>query len=184
MPSVQNTRRIFSKVSSRFVHDVHEPYDWEFDIMLTDVKLDDLRFISNKLGHEYLSPSDNDASLPLNGFIYGTDTMRPFVILVVGRAGKRVNVPFIVDSGCPGVYISEDVFSALGFSDSIPPHTVVNLHGFDSFNVSLSPTDSNFAGVSVLGQKFFKETKLVKYENTAEGKICIARSLADVVSES
>ncbi|RYH21182.1 hypothetical protein EON65_21295 [archaeon] len=37
------------------IHDIHHPFDWKVDIMLTDIQSDDLEFVATKLGLKYLS---------------------------------------------------------------------------------------------------------------------------------
>ena len=66
----------------------------------------------------------------MTGIILGNDTMRPFVNLIVAEENRRINIPFLVDSGTRGIYLSGPATEKLGFCDSIPRHNVVDIYGF------------------------------------------------------
>ena len=118
--------------------DIHAPVAWETDIMFSDVGIQDLIEISELLNKSYLSVTHEAPKFPITGIIYGVSTLRPFVNLIVSRGKKSVNVPFLIDSGCPDIFLSAEAMSAL-MDDALPLSTYVNLHGFKQVNVFMSP---------------------------------------------
>lgn len=78
---------------------------------------------------------------------------------------KSINVPFLVSSGFAGVYLARDTFTALGFEDPLRTAGTVNVHGFDGIFTHVSPAESPFKHLNILGQQFFNCTGVKKYED-------------------
>ena len=143
-------------------------------MMLVDVGPEDLKFISEEeMKIKYLSSTTNIPKFPVKGITYGEDTYRVFVNLIVARGSFKINVPFLVNSGCPDVYLSSEALQKLGCNDIIPNFIRVNIHGFKSIGAKVSPKASHFSNICVLGQNFFAKHRLTKFENTADGYIII-----------
>jgi hypothetical protein len=150
--------------------DIHDAgWDLKSDVMLTDVSKEDVIFIQKELGHDYLSTTTKPAVYPVNGLVFNAVTRRLFVSLIVTRGNVRINVTFLVDSSCSGIYVTADTMSKLGYTDVIPNAATVNIHGFDGMLTQISPDQSAFRDLNVLGQQFFQATKVQKYEDTANG---------------
>lgn len=144
----------------RTLTDIHEPFwDWRSDMMLTDVTIEDVKYIQKELGSEYLNTTDKPIVYPVHGFIFNNDTRRVFVSLIVARGKHRINVPFLVSSGCSGLYLAPDTMAQLGYQDNLPERLTVNVHGFNGLSAHLSPADSIFSNLNVLGQRFFTRTR-------------------------
>lgn len=168
---VQFTSRILYRggKASRPFTDIHEPaYDWTYDIPLTDVTVEEIRYIHTKLlGKKYLEtvPASDPVVYPVRGTVYSPETNRVFVSMIVARGSKRIHVPFLIDGGCPGIYIAHDTMNALGYTDTIPSSTRVNIQGFDQMTAFPSPALSKFSHANILGQKFFYHTGVKKVED-------------------
>jgi hypothetical protein len=91
--------------------------------------------------------------------------------MIVARGSKRIHVPFLVDGGCPGIYLARDTMHALGHTDNIPNSTRVNIQGFDQMTAFLSPALSQFSHANILGQKFFYQTGVKKVEDVRNREV-------------
>jgi hypothetical protein len=162
------------KVSRSFT-DIHEQaWDWKYDILLTDVTEEEIRYIHTKLlGKKYLEtvPASDHVVYPVRGTVYNPDTNRVFVSMIVARGSKRIHVPFLIDGGCPGIYLARDTLHALGYTDTIPSSTRVNIQGFDQMTAFPSPALSHFSYANILGQKFFHQTGVKKVEDIRNGEV-------------
>ena len=61
----------------------------------------------------------------------------------------------LVDTGSPDTFISSEVLEKFGYNFNIPSLTTVTIHGIESFNILISPKNSHFSDINVLGQDFF-----------------------------
>lgn len=131
-----------------------------FDVMLSDVKLSHLKGdIAYALNTSYLSRvSKCPLETSVHGILFGMHA-RPFINLVVEhpRFNVPINVTFLIDTGSPFVYVSEETMTALGFADYIPDAFNGLVHG-SSLTINMSPVTSHFKDVNVLGAAFLLET--------------------------
>lgn len=125
------------------------------DIMLTDVKKDDLFVIAKKLNLPYLVDADRKIDEELHGLLWG-DYGRPVVSIIMELRGKRKNVVFIVDTGSPKTYISEHVFAS--YDQPAEEYETAVLNGHEMI-IFLSPKKLHFADVNVLGASFLMQVK-------------------------
>jgi len=127
------------------------------DIFITDVGKEQLAYISKKFfSVDYLSSVKIPPEWPINGILYGDLKKRILVSMVVQRGNLNINVPFIVDTGCPIVYISAEVYEKFvaKHPENLPDFVSLTLHGIPDVNVAISPSVSHFAEVNILGQSF------------------------------
>src|SRR5690242_2645625 len=139
------------------------------DLLLTDVRESDLKLsIATELGQPFLSDSIDDPKWPLEGILFGHN-YRPFVCMQVRRKLVSKNVFFLVDTGSPHTYLSITTINALGMKDAIPDNFSAEVHGV-KVNVNMSPLDSHYRDINVLGSdslsrhKAFLEVDYVKLE--------------------
>jgi len=124
-----------------------------FDVLITDIKEDDLSTIGTELGVERLSAAPGDGPFPVVGTIFGANH-RVFVPLTVRHArgrGHAVNVLFLLDMGAPTTFLRRDTLSAVGYSDSVPSTANVYIQGV---KVAVAVSHGHFANVDLLGQDF------------------------------
>lgn len=155
-------------------YDIFEPEasvpPWELDVMLMDVDSPVLHgSISMMLGHGYLSTrlSNDSFSWPLRGIVHGKNS-RLMVCAVTSLSPEKakanevdmelIYVHYLVDTGAPYSYVSEEAVKALSTKkfyydhyDTIP----VLIHGIP-MEVHVSPSKSHFKDVCLLGADFMK----------------------------
>lgn len=162
---------------SRPYRSIHEQaWDWQYDMQLIDVTEEEIQYIHTKLlGKKYLRDVQvsDPVVYPVRGTVYNPDTNRVFVSMIVGRGSKRIHVPFLIDGGCPGIYLARDTMEALGYTDSIPSSTRVNIQGFDQMTAFPSPTLSQFSHANILGQKFFFHSGVKKMEDIRNREVVL-----------
>ena len=136
----------------------------ECDMMLSDVKEKHLYSeIAKKLNITYLENVERRSEEELHGVLWGQYS-RVMVPIIMDFVGMRKKVIFLVDTGSPRTYISEHVF---GSFQQVKESATIFLNGHELF-VLMSPENSHFADVNVLGSDFLKlvNAKLVVfYEN-------------------
>jgi len=128
-----------------------------FDIMLTDINATVLDQIAAGLFHiTNLAVTEEPAKFPVEGRIWGHNH-RPVVVLISQyRTRAALKVVFVIDSSSPNTYISQRTREAMtGTSDTTAPFVHLNIHGTEMV-ASISPPNSHFAEVNVLGADFFK----------------------------
>ena len=128
----------------------------EFDVLLTDVHSRDLHHdISIRLKKLYLQDIDDDSIDKTEGIIWGPNS-RIFVAMVVRMGNKRKYVHFIVDTGSPNTYISQEVFTSFGRMHP-NPNNPVSLHiNGKPLSVLQSPERSHFEEVNIIGTSYMK----------------------------
>ncbi|CAI2187326.1 11319_t:CDS:1 [Funneliformis geosporum] len=133
------------------IDDTYEPKN--FDILLTDVCGKDLRKgISEILGVEYLSDSSKKFD-DINGIMYGVN-FRFFYATTIKINKKIKVVHFLLDTGSPVTYISEDVLNAFGVSAIRPNDKIlVEINNIRTF-VMMSPKNSHFSEINLIGTEF------------------------------
>jgi len=91
----------------------------QYDVLLTDICEEHLKYVCSELGQEYLSVRENKAEFPLSGLLYGSNH-RLFVCLPVEKRNIELNVPFLIDTGAPYTYVTQAVFEKL--KNQLPRH--------------------------------------------------------------
>jgi len=146
------------------------------DMLLTDITAEKLLSVAEVLGVGYLSPAATfPGSFPVDGEIYGPNN-RLMINLVCRRRGRNtqaINVIFLIGTGSPISYLSEKSMNALiGKPGShLPEQLQVLVHSKEVIKCYLSPRNSHFADVNVLGMDFLVENKLTLKVN-CRTKIC------------
>ncbi|CAI2181584.1 4436_t:CDS:1 [Funneliformis geosporum] len=134
------------------IDNTYEPKN--FDILLTDVCGKDLREgISERLGVDHLSDSSKKFDDDINGIMYGVN-FRLFCATTIKINKKIKVVHFLLDTGSPVTYISEDVLNAFGVSAIRPNDKIlVEINNIRTF-VMMSPTISHFSEINLIGTEF------------------------------
>ncbi|GES77233.1 hypothetical protein GLOIN_2v1471333 [Rhizophagus clarus] len=131
-----------------------------FDILISDICVEDLHeVISDKLNVKYLSDSKQEHGSNIEGIIHGRFP-RLICALTVKMITKIKFVHFIVDTGSPMSYLSEDVMSAFGL---FIPNTDDLINARINKNktiVMLSPPNSHFSKMNILGTEFMKSSSV------------------------
>ncbi len=138
--------------------DIHNPMSYidpaAETMLLTDVKEADLRLsVAQALDTDFLSIACDPPTWPVSGILFGPNH-RPFVNLIVRRKNRAVNVFFLFDTGSPNTHISTSTMAALGISENIPDTITGSIHDVPLSAISLSPLDSHYADLNVLGANF------------------------------
>ena len=124
----------------------------EYDVMLTDIRSEDLPQIAQDLDVTYLGevPNYDAFTFPVQGIMHGVHS-RLIIALPVKRRDVAVWVPFIVDTGAPYNYLSIDVMTALGFMDHLPQTCTVEIAGV---RTAVAISRAHFECVNILGAQF------------------------------
>ncbi|KAI9771843.1 MAG: hypothetical protein M1840_001613 [Geoglossum simile] len=138
------------------IHDIGGVSPKDFDVLITDMNNDILESEISKLaGIPYLKEvkkieADN---MPhkLTGFMYG-EKFRLILPCLVGVQGKARWVFFIVDTGAPLTFISDQVAQAFGLSGQ-EGIWIAKIAG-RPHPVHITPPGAHFAGVNLLGSDF------------------------------
>jgi hypothetical protein len=131
------------------------------DLLLTDITSEELLNIAESLGVEYLGKAEFPGRFPVNGSVKGLNK-RLMINLVCKRQSKNstpsVNIIFLIDTGSPISYLSEQAFKALLPPDSHIPQSInVMIQTERVIQCHLSPRDKHFSDVNVLGTDFLVE---------------------------
>jgi hypothetical protein len=140
------------------------------DILLTDITPSAISSISKILKTPYLEPAIFPNSLPVAGLIWKPNS-RLMVNLVCRRVSdlytsKRypaINVLFVIDTASPNTFLSAAAIRALDGMDGngdIPDSLNVDIQIKNSIRVSLSPLNSRFSDVNVLGIDYLMENRM------------------------
>ena len=140
-----------------------------FDVLLSDISHELLMgVISERLGVSYLTPpteekmNDEKNNPPINGILYGLN-YRPMVNLIVAskRHNKWLNIVFLVDTGSPHLYLSENALVELGFNENIQQSFHILFRG-RYFEASISPKflddgrKAHFPDINLIGSSFLR----------------------------
>jgi hypothetical protein len=141
----------------------------EVDIMLSDVKSEDLKtIIAETLGVVYLSAATDDekqkwAPLAAKGLIHG-GMSRLIINLVIRRQknpNRCVNVFFVVDTGSPYSFVCAEAMEKLvGVEGSNLPNVINADIGGHELPLHLSMVNSHFHDVNVLGMDALRKLKV------------------------
>jgi len=139
-----------------------------YDVLILDITSSDLNKIGEELESISLSEAQVVPSFPVKGILFGQG-QRMFVPLIVSKRSKSINVNFLFDTGSPNTYLRRETLAALGFVQSTPTETNVNIHG-TAMTVYLS--SNHFENVDLLGQD---------YMTAVRGTVCIDYPLKEIV---
>lgn len=158
-----------------------------FDVLLTDLKAEDIARIAVGQGVKHLSPAKHqNIDAPTTTIIKGTtfgENARILVMAVVSRSSSKqsqqvispLNVAMLVDTGSPYVFLTAKTWSILGVKREDLPNdqAYVKINGVRVF---AHMSGNHFQDIDILGASFLKFCKLtVDYpEATVELQISTA----------
>ena len=97
------------------------------DLLLTDITAEELLNIAESLGVEYLGKAEFPGVFPVNGSVEGVNKRLMFNLVCKRQSrspSPSINVVFLIDSGSPVSYLSENAFKALLPPDSNIPESL------------------------------------------------------------
>ena len=163
------------------------------DLLLLDVKHDTLVEIGENMEIQYLGENDEKPLFPVTGLLF-MPNVRLMVNLICsrhkrsGKHGPQLNIIFLVDTGSPVTYLSQQAMHALIGADgtNAPKSMKVKIHDGTVVICHISPQDKHFADVNVLGMDYlsirqlsmnidYKQNTVVMLPSEMEGAIQIAR---------
>ncbi|CAG8684494.1 27737_t:CDS:1, partial [Dentiscutata erythropus] len=151
------------------VFDVEE----RFDIQLNGIGSKELHGeISKRLNIEYLSDYLNTKELKeVTGIIYGYN-IAIFVSLPVKVKHQVKNVHFLIDTGSPRTYVCGEVYDSfkITVNNSTVPRVLINSKPIFAH---LSPNESHFTDINVLGSEYLKLTGARLFANYEDEDISI-----------
>ncbi|CUS15086.1 unnamed protein product [Tuber aestivum] len=127
----------------------------DYDVLITDVNHETLKTaIAKQLGVPYLSEATEadarEVVCACTGFFYG-QKFRPIVPFAVGLKGEARWVYFVLDGCSPLTYLSAQTSKLLNIREGHP--TLVTIGGH-SKEVRMSPPNSRFSDINILGADF------------------------------
>ena len=134
----------------------------QFDVLLTDLKAENITHITNK-NVQHLS-SVIDVMPNLLGMTFGENAWI-LVKAIVSCSSKQgpqkppVNVIMLVDTGSPYVFLTKQMWNALGMKlDDLPnKQAYVKINGMQ---VLMHVSSNHFEDIDVLGSSFLKNCKM------------------------
>jgi hypothetical protein len=134
------------------------------DLLLNDISAKELRVIAEVMELEYLGSASFPGSFPVDGRIW-VPNHRLMVNLVCRRQTKSNsptrNIIFLIDTGSPVTYLCQEAMESLIGKDSNLPQTLfVKIHSEKAIQTHISPKDSHFADVNVLGMDFIVKNRV------------------------
>lgn len=145
----------------------------EFDVLVTDVHSKDLHHdISIRLNKLYLSDIIDDKIDNTEGIIWGPHNC-VFVAMVVRIGNKKKYVHFLVDTGSPSTYISQEVLTSFGKMLLNPSNPLsVHING-KPLLVIQSPEKSHYEDMNILGTSYMKTFNCILNVNFASEKVTL-----------
>lgn len=123
----------------------------EFDVCITDITRDDLEKMMIN-GKHYLAETSDDPVSDANGILYG-ECNRPFVNLMVEKKNIKRNVFFIIDTGSPCTYMTEEAFGVFNIKKEDCPHkATISINGS---KILVGFSAKHHENVNLLGADFF-----------------------------
>ncbi|KAJ2994659.1 hypothetical protein HDV02_001398 [Globomyces sp. JEL0801] len=132
------------------------------NFLLTDIDSKVMESIAFDMELEYLGIASFPGSFPVEGGIW-TSNHRLMVNLVCQTKSDcpSRNIIFVVNTGSPYTYLCQEAMESLVGKDCKLPQTLyVKIHTGQVIQTYISPKDSNFANVNVLGMDFLYKNKL------------------------
>lgn len=124
-----------------------------YDILLTDIDTNDIHeAIPRKLKIEYLSDPPKEFDGNIDGIVYGPN-LRLFCATTLKIKDKIKIITFLVVTGSPMTYISEEVLLAFGIEIDDPVNDYMNVK-INSKTTRIMMSHSYFKEVSVMGMSF------------------------------
>jgi len=137
----------------------------KYDIMLTDIKKEDLRDYSRQFGFEYNAVSkEKYVAFPVQGIIAEGTHSRLLIPLTVHYKKVYVKTLFLVDTVSPYVFLSQDTFNVLEISDTITVGINLLIQGKPAV-AHLST--NHFSDINVIGATYLSKHSLhlsVRYD--------------------
>jgi hypothetical protein len=128
-----------------------------FDILLTDIVAEDIyENIPKQLNVEYLSDAPNELDQNITGIMFGRN-FRLFCATTVSVKNKIKMVIFLVDTGSPNTFISEDALRSFGIVLPKSKHIYVSINKRET-RVMMS--HSHFSDICVIGMDFLNANKV------------------------
>lgn len=143
------------------------------DFLLLDVDFEELKKVAVEMKVEYLKEAVFSTAFPVSGIIWGPNR-RLMVNLVCRRVSKDcttipINVIFLIDTGSPFTHLCVDAYQALiGEKGQVPETMRVQIQSEVSMRTFLSPINSHFSNVNVLGMDFLSKERLSIITNFLE----------------
>jgi hypothetical protein len=139
------------------------------DFLLTDIGAKELREIGKVMEVEYLGHASFPGTFPVEGTIWDPNH-RLMVNLVCRRQTKSdapsCNIIFLIDTGSPSTYLCQEAMESLiGKDCNIPQTLFVEIHSEEAIQTHISPNDSHFAEVNVLGMDFLYNNRVFPVPN-------------------
>ena len=138
------------------------------NLLLVDLKHETLLEIGENLEIQYLGQSETESpTYPVTGLIF-LPNMRLMVNLVCSRQkrdgtnGHLINVIFLINTGSPVTYLSQQAIQALiNFPAANTPRSLsIRIHDGTVILCHVSPQDKHFADVNVLGMDYLSSRQL------------------------
>ena len=139
------------------------------DLLLTDIDTKVLREIARTMEVEYLGHASFPGSFPVEGRIW-VPNHRLMVNLVCRRQTKSDsptrNIVFLIDTGSPVTYLCQAAMESLiGKGCNLPQTLFVEIHTEEVIQTHISPKESHFAEVNVLGMDFLCKNRVFPVPN-------------------
>ena len=121
--------------------------------------------ISNALQFDNLTKAEFPASYSPQGIIWGPNNRLVVSLTCQRQSDEKVptlNVVFIINTLSPYTYLSNEAVQALIGDENVkvPNSLVVKIHSEHPVVTTLSPSNSDFSTMNVLGMDFFTSNKL------------------------
>ena len=129
----------------------------EQNLLLADITPQMLKDVAFALELEYLKSASFPGSFPVTGKIWSINNRLMINLVCCLRTADSParNIVFLLCTGSPYTYLSLNAMKSLMGQDcEIPTVLLVRIHCNQVIQTNLSPTDSNFANVNVLGMDF------------------------------
>lgn len=140
------------------------------EIMLLDVKEENVREdIARELAVEYLGEASTVEPLwAVSGVLWGSNH-RLFVNLAVKyKQGTAKNVIFLVDTSSPHTFLCPSAMNAILPSGSNLPSKINGNIQDAVYSINLSPPNSHFSDINILGMDFLVAQRLILTVNTPQ----------------
>ena len=153
-------------------------------LWLQDMDREDFKFVSEKLGKQYMEEAKYIPTFPVEGLIYGNQFGRKCVLLTVKRNNKCIWVPFVLDGGSPNIILGRDALLALNINPNDVHNSVnVNIHGFDSLTAYHEAEDKSLRDVNLIGWTFFRDTNCFEFMQAETKTLRLYKSLSQFMDE-
>ena len=131
------------------------------DLFLLDIQYETLLEIGEIMEIQYLGENIEIPSFPVTGLIFMPNG-RLMVNLVCSLDRPRINIIFMIDTGSPVTYLSQQAIQALVADPLviIPKSLIVRIHDGTVMICHVSPQDKHFADVNVLGMDYLSSSQL------------------------